>query len=174
MAVAAILAAALMAWAVADPYLPHEVTRVVATDRDAGELLRDGYSRSATFRRLVATVESSLWRVFVQSGECPVPHTVGCLLHVVGSMNGERTLYIRVSPHARRRDLVIATIAHELQHASEVLQDPDVVDPGTMRALFARIGFQNVVEGGGIAFETADAERAGDVVRHELAAEDRP
>lgn len=150
----------------ADIVVP-DLARVVALDDDAIAVLHDGYRRSATFRRLVDAFETSRWRVFIQSGPCPVAGTVGCLLHAIGTINGEPALYIRVMAHARHLNLKVATMGHELQHATEVA-GAGVVDVPTMRDLFARIGYEHGGLGAGLAFETAAAEHVSDVVLHEL------
>jgi hypothetical protein len=63
---------------------------------------------------------------------------------------------------------VIATIAHELQHVSEVIHDPAVVDSRTMREMFRRIGTISAESAAGITYETADARKVGEQVLRDL------
>ena len=75
---------------------------------------------------------------------------------------------ILVARHARHPDNVIATIAHELQHAVEVIRDPGVNDARTMGELFRRIGTISVRSAAGITYETDDARAVGEQVLRDL------
>jgi hypothetical protein len=58
----------------------------------------------------------------------------------------------------------IAVLAHELQHAMEVAQAPEVRDEATLALFYRRIGWQS----GAGRFETAKARDTGERVRHQL------
>ena len=75
---------------------------------------------------------------------------------------------VLVAHQGRHPDSVIATIAHELQHAAEVIRDPGVVDSRTMREMFRRIGTISVRSAAGITYETDDARAVGEQVRRDL------
>lgn len=64
--------------------------------------------------------------------------------------------------------MIIATLAHELQHVSEVIDNPLVVDEGSLSALYRRIGrpSQAIATEG---WETVAALETGHQVRRELA-----
>jgi hypothetical protein len=62
----------------------------------------------------------------------------------------------------------MATIAHELQHAVEIVREPDVVDAATALALYRRIGTGRCREGLSEECETEMAKRIETVVREEL------
>ena len=99
-------------------------------------------TRSATFRNVVATVESSNVIVSVAEGPCQNSAIRGCLqlLHTTPDV---RHVIIRIDP----RQPVIAVVrqlAHELQHAAEIAAAPEVIDAASLRHLYATIGFSGV------------------------------
>ncbi|HEX2344814.1 MAG TPA: hypothetical protein VHI98_30375 [Vicinamibacterales bacterium] len=134
------------------------------------QLLAEGFARSKTFRRLVDGLDASDWLVFVQPGPCPEKAAVACLLHTVAEFEGSPYVRVLVNFNHRHPDNVIATLAHELQHALEVAQDPNVKDTATMRALFERIGTVRVRSGSATTYETDGARRIGEQVLRELGA----
>jgi hypothetical protein len=131
-------------------------------------LVSEGHARSATFRGLVNDLDGSGWLVFVQPGRCPERAAVACLLHIVGTFEGSRYVRVIVDHRHRHTQNVIATLAHELQHALEVTQAPEVNDAATMRALFERIGTVQVRSATVTAYETAAARSIGEQVLREL------
>ena len=64
-------------------------------------------------------------------------------------------------------DQMIATLAHELQHAVEVVEDSAVTDEKTLVALYKRIGRPNRTNSS-TGWETVAAQEAGYQVRREL------
>ena len=62
---------------------------------------------------------------------------------------------------------LIATIGHELQHATEIGNAPSVVSRETLSRLYRTVGSENYARSD--EWETAAAQRAGDLVRRELA-----
>ena len=144
------------------------LTRVDAISHRVAALIEDGCRRSTTFRTLVTQIEGTPWHVFIQDGACPGTETIGCLLHTVGHYHGEPYLRIRVAVRGRNPQQIISTLAHELQHAWEVISDPSVVDSDTLSAMFRRIGFETLHTSSAQIFETAEADRVGFVVLHEL------
>jgi hypothetical protein len=63
-------------------------------------------------------------------------------------------------------DQMIATVAHELQHAVEVIEDASVVDEKSLIALYRRIGEPSRSTQTG--WETINAQQTGYKVRREL------
>ena len=118
---------------------------------------------SATFRRLTATIDGTDGLIYVDKGKCG--HGVSaCLLLAVQVSGPFRVLRIKID--ARRLDCVLmASIGHELQHAIEILSNPQVTDGVGAYALFERIAPGQIPDGG--RFETAAATRAGLDVRRE-------
>lgn len=145
---------------------PSEVVRVV--DPELRLLVLKGQERSATFRQLVEEIRGSRWLVFVQAGRCPEKAAVACLLHFAGVYEGAPYMRVLMTLQGRHPDSVIATLAHELQHAAEVIRAPGVVDSRTMRELFRRIGTISVRSAAGITYETDDARAVGEQVLRDL------
>jgi hypothetical protein len=149
---------------------PFAVIRVV--DPELRRLVLMGRERSATFRQLVEEICGSRWLVFIQAGRCPEKAAVACLLHFAGVYHGAPYMRVLVAHQGRHPDSVIATIAHELQHAAEVIRDAGVVDSRTMREMFGRIGTVSVRSAAGITYETADARAVGEQVLRDLGQRD--
>jgi hypothetical protein len=145
---------------------PFAVVRVV--DPELRRLVLLGQERSARFQQLVEEIQGSRWLVFIQAGRCPEKATVACLLHFAGVYQGVPYMRVLVAHQGRHPDSVIATIAHELQHAAEVIRDPSVVDSRTMREMFRRIGTISVRSAAGLTYETDDARAVGEQVLRDL------
>jgi hypothetical protein len=62
----------------------------------------------------------------------------------------------------------MATLAHELFHATEIAAEPSVVDVQSLAAFYARIGIQTGNHAGRRTFETVGAAAAGEKTRREL------
>ena len=69
----------------------------------------------------------------------------------------ERHIRIRVDPQHTLKNRLIATVAHELQHAVEVVEHPDVFDPPGLLELYRTIAFGRCREGLSEECETARA-----------------
>jgi len=129
-------------------------------DQAIAGALREGVVRSATVREIVLRLESLAGIVFLSDG---VVWRSGSGMYFTGGMS-HRVLavadvrLIRITVQTGRGNATIATIAHELWHATEVLSAPEAIDIPTVDALFQRIGYY--IQAG--AFETVaalDAER---------------
>ena len=146
-----------------------DVARVRSTDASLNTVIKEGSARSSTFRAIVARIDQSDGIVYVEYGYCAFGHLDGCLLPSIVSNTRERYLRIVVSKDRNRvaHDQTIALIAHELQHAVEVLEHLEVVDLETMTALYRRIG---VPLAGRAGYETAAASAVGRKVLAELSA----
>jgi hypothetical protein len=130
-------------------------TPVVAT------LIQEATERSATFRRLVETINASDGIVYVNEGDCG--HGVrACLAQVIAA--GPNRI-IRVQVDTRKADWdLMGSIGHELRHAVEVLGDPTVTSHAAMYFYYQRIG-RRVSDSW---FETEAAVEAGRAVRREV------
>ena len=141
--------------------------RIRPQDPRLAELLRTGAARSATFRAIVNRLEAGNLIVYVSlspnmksslAGKLTWMTKTGVYRYVKATINTEQN-----------SDQMIATLAHELQHALEVQGDDDVVDQRSLMGLYKRIGRQS--SSGAIAgFETAAAQETGFQVRRELLA----
>ena len=143
-------------------------SRVRSTSGAILELVEEGRARSTTFRALVDAIERSNGIVYVEYGHCAFGHLNGCLLPFIASTPGDRYIRILITPDTRRvsREQLLALIGHELRHALEVLEHPDVVDLVTMDAMYRHLG--TPITGGQRGFETSAARAAGDAVSSEL------
>ncbi len=98
-------------------------------DSMAVTLLDEGAARSATFRRLAERLENLDVVVWVTTGfvsEAPAK------VAIVGAAHGWRLLRITISVQ-NVRNLLLAHLAHELQHAVEIATNPTVVDAATLQ-----------------------------------------
>ena len=120
-------------------------TRVRSTQRYMIALVREGYDRSQSFRELVDTLQQSNLIVFVQLGYCAGGRIRSCLVSVNGSQRA-RHVSIKVDPHTTN-DRLIATVAHELQHAVEIAEHPEVIDASSALALYRQIALGRCREG---------------------------
>lgn len=83
-------------------------------------LLIDGCRRSPTLQRLADEIGRTDGVVYITIGACPIRTLRGCLMHVIEDTGNARYMWIRLS--ANKDSLVlVSTLAHELQHALEVL-----------------------------------------------------
>ena len=147
-----------------------DVPHVRALDPQTATVLADGMARSAEFRRLVDRIESLDGIVFIRAGVDPRrsrDRLGGFLSQQVTCVRGFRLLHIVVAPQSRGR--APAVLAHELQHAVELLEEPRACIDADVEALFARIGFQ--VRAGVV--ETEAAVRIEKIVARQIAMDRR-
>ena len=130
------------------------------------QLLRAGSARSATFKSLVDRIEASHVIVYIAINPLMKSNLSGMLTWMTQA-GGYRYLRASISTDLSP-DQMIATIAHELQHAVEVIEDEAVNDEKSLVALYRRIGQQSSTASPS-RWETEAAQRTGFVVRKELA-----
>ena len=141
-------------------------TNVRTQDDRLTQLLRVGSARSATLRALVDRIEASRVIVYVAINPQIKPNLSGMLTWMTQA-GGYR--YVRASiSNDLSSDQMIATIAHELQHVVEVIEDETVNDENSLVALYRRIGQQRG-HSSPSRWETDAAQQTGFVVRKELA-----
>ena len=137
--------------------------RVRSTDPSLATLIDRAATQSATFQRLVATIQRSNGMVQIEPGVCG--HSVrACLKMWMETAGSDR--FLRVAIDRRKGDSdeqVMASIGHELQHALEALSEPGITD-GTRLYSF----FQRFAPTEGDRFETTAAIHVGEAVRNEL------
>jgi hypothetical protein len=123
--------------------------------------LAAGADASGAFRSLLTALARSDLIVHIEDGRCRVLRPEGCTL-IVGKAGRTRYLRIRLSTWRPLPDL-LQLLAHELQHAVEIANAPDVIDEDSLAALYRRIG-ERRIEG---VYETEEAVNMGDLVLHE-------
>ena len=150
----------------------------LAAERDGGprlrpqdprtvQVLKEGAARSATFKGLVDRIEASNVIVYVAINPILKSSLSGALTWMTRA--GEyRYVRASISPESTF-DQMIASVAHELQHAVEVIEDESVTDEKTLVALYKRIGHPSRAAGPS-GWETLAAQRTGTQVRRELVA----
>jgi hypothetical protein len=109
------------------------------------EAFRFAYAGSTTFRALVDTIESSSDIVYLEA-EAPGPREFRSSLRLASSKGPVRYLRIGIDV-LQIQAIVVAQLAHELQHATEVVGRPDVVDARSLRGLYEEIGFRSCQSG---------------------------
>ena len=107
-------------------------------------IVTNGLARSAAFRRLVDRVGDLNGIVYITDRYYVNSQTrrvlSGALSHSVTMAGAHRVLHLMVAPESGDRQLI--TMAHELQHAIEVLEASDVATEAAVDQLFERIGVQ--------------------------------
>jgi uncharacterized protein YjaZ len=113
------------------------LTRVRGADETMRSLIREGDTRSESFRAIVDAIQQSNAVVMVQFGLCAKGQVRSCVSHVEGD---DRQRHIRILVNTRStNDRVIATIAHELHHALEIIRVPDVTSSEQVLVLYRQI-----------------------------------
>jgi hypothetical protein len=154
------LASALVAQ---DPSTHH----VRPTDSRIRSLFDAGMSRSVTFRRLVDALDDSDVIVYV---EPKTTHQAlgGYLSHHIVASGAYRYVHIAIDVRGASGRLV-PLFAHELQHALEIAQNPDVRDELGAQHLFDRLAIKFGC-GGTTCSETQAAKDVEATVSTELKA----
>ena len=143
----------------------HEAHRHVrTTDRRLQRLLHEGLRTSDTLRWLAARLQHSDVVVYLECGGPFRP--TGGRLAFISTVGGHRYVHVRVS-RLTAVDQQIAIIAHELRHAVEIADEPDVVDGPSLAVAYRRIGYAKP-RAVGVAFDSEAAVQAGYQVLREL------
>jgi hypothetical protein len=138
-----------------------DADRVRSNDTELSALIREAADRSPAFRHLKERIQVSDGLVYIVRGRCG--HYVrACLAFWVGVAPPNRLLRVVVD-YDKADEEAMATIAHELSHALEVLDEPSVRSGDDMFFFYRR---NRSWQGG--AFETQEAVDAGNTVRREL------
>jgi hypothetical protein len=135
------------------------IARVRTIDPGLAALVREATVRSRTFRELVEAIGKTDGIVYVEQGECG--HGVRACLAAVTVAGANRLVRVRVDTQKADWDLM-GSIAHELQHAVEVLRQPGVTSTVTMHLFYLHEGRRTANR-----FETDAAIQAGGDVRAE-------
>jgi hypothetical protein len=130
------------------------------------QLFAAGLSSSQTFRSLVERLEQSDVVVYLQTDMYGPPGVSGRLTFL-SLVAGTRYVVVRLTP-LRSPVQQLAMIGHELQHAVEVAERPEIVDSETMFREYMRFGYLNGASGTGFVVDTKAAMQAGARVTDEL------
>ena len=137
---------------------------VRAVDPVINALVEQGMARSATFRRLYEQLADSDLIVHIERG--PHPWLAAGFNQFVVHVGARR--FVRITLNiAQANDEAVALLGHELQHAVELAEQPDVDDVAEYESLYRRIGYRSCVRDQR-CYDTAEAVAAGHVVFQEL------
>jgi hypothetical protein len=143
--------------------IPHD-PHVRTTEQKVTTLIDLGLAESATFRHLVDQLNASDVVVYVVLKQDR--DGVGAYLaHDIVVAGGRRYLHIAIDTLGTDHHIT-ARLGHELQHAVEVAQVPDVRDAVGLERLFSRRDIGSICKG---CFETAAALKAQAAIEAELA-----
>lgn len=136
------------------------------TDGRLRAMFEAGLRSSSTFRALLSRLDESDVVVYLQP-DVNAAFGLGGRLTFLSMVKGIRYVVVRV---ARLHSPIqqVAMIAHELQHAVEVAECPEIVDASSLFREYMRIGYVNGSTGSGVAFDTRAAMEAGARVTDEL------
>jgi hypothetical protein len=137
---------------------------VRTSDKSVRHLLERGFTRSATFARLLARLEHSDVIVYVEQ-VTRLPGALEGRMMMLPRVQGARYVRIQLALRGSPDDSV-ALLGHELQHAIEIAEATDVADEAGLIKLYQRIG----TRGGQHIYDTIAAQQMGRVVRRELLA----
>ncbi len=148
------------------------VPRLRTSDRRIRALLDDGLVHSPSLRALVARLAAGDVVVYLRCATLPAG--LAGQLTFVSAAGGFRYVVVRLA-FALPSQRAVATLGHELQHAVEIADHPDIVDQASLARAYARIGFEQPARRAVTAFDTQAAIAVGDQIERELkgsAAED--
>jgi hypothetical protein len=125
--------------------------------KEVQDLLARGMARSQTFASLVSALDLSDVIVYVEVNRKLPAVVAGRLLFATTAHNGHRYLRVQISGDGTR-NMQIAAIAHELQHALEVAEAPEVQDEAGLARHYERIGVQGAMAR---SYDTLAAQATG-------------
>jgi len=138
--------------------------RVRPQEDRVASLLQEGLLRSVTLRRLAERLEAGDVIVYLELQPRLHSRLSGCVTWM-GRAGSFRYVRASIAP-ALPFDAAIASIAHELTHAVEVLDATAVVDERTLLALYRRIGISRPDDPR--SWDSRAAVSAGQAVRNQL------
>jgi hypothetical protein len=155
------LAAALMAFPTSTA-APSQLQNVRTTNAFLAALIADAREQSPTLAEMLDRVERSDVIVYFEA----IPRFEGSLrgcVHFIGASGPYRYVRAQIKTMMNRYD-VVASLAHELQHAIEISNHPEVRSEEALAELYRVIGHERDLR----QFETDEAQTAGRAVRAEV------
>jgi hypothetical protein len=130
-------------------------------------VLDSALAYSPTVRQLVAQIDASDLIAYIQ-----VVPIASRTAHTVLMHGGESRRYVLIKIHqGHQLHRLIELLAHELQHAIEIMGDREVRDNNTLKRLYRRIGLSTVRAN---QFETQAAMSIERLVRREIVGKPGP
>jgi hypothetical protein len=154
--------------AIAADSIPDGPRRPIRTTDDRlRKLLDEGMRTSPTFRALVERLHASDVVVYLRCDRVS-PRAADGRLTFLSSAGGLRYVVVRMT-HLQAPERQIAIIAHELRHAIEIADAPQIVDGPSLVREYKRIGYVSLGSKlPGITFDSKAAVDAGIQVMREL------
>lgn len=146
------------------PHLPSSIPRIRPIGESAALVIERGIAHSPTFRDVAARLERSDVVVYVSVEPRPPGKCPGAT-RFVAATRYNRFLHIALDRTLAPKAM-ISLLAHELQHALEVAEAPEILDIDSFREYYERLGFHNEHMG---TFDSRAARETGRRVRAELA-----
>jgi hypothetical protein len=138
----------------------------VRPEKGLRSLVDDATRRSPSIRALIDQLEALDVTVYIRVRAFDQIDLDGRVA-MLATRTSHRYLVIELAC-GRPGLLQMATLGHELFHATEIASEPSVVDARSLAAFYARIGIQTGNWAGRQTFETAAAAAAGERTRQEL------
>jgi hypothetical protein len=138
------------------------LARIRPMQKVGEQLLAEGIAHSPTFRWLVDRLNHSNVIVYVDVRPDMPPHLGGSLRFLARSAT-DHFLKIQLNRKFQGK-ILVALLAHELQHAVEVAEEGNIGSAEDLRRLYRRVG----VRTGFDRYDTVAARQAGYIVRDEL------
>ena len=132
---------------------------------DLRTLLHSAAAASPTLQALVERLEGSDLIVYVTAR--PLPSSINGRIGWIGTAGGLRVVKIELACPRTMLEQA-ASLAHELRHAVEIADAPDIIGPPSFAEHYARIGVLTRGTIGSVMFETDAARLTGELVRQEL------
>lgn len=138
---------------------------VRATDARIAAAIADGMRRSHTFAQLVLSLNRSDVIVYIQPVD-RLPATMLGRMILLTKTHTRAQRYVRIQVLAQTgMDDLVSIIGHELQHAMEIADNPDVRDHAALVSLYRRLG---AGRSDALGFDTEAAQVAGTQIKREL------
>jgi hypothetical protein len=140
--------------------------RVRPTDGRTRAFLKSGSERSSLLRELLDTIEGGNVVVYLGLDSTLSKKGLAGRLTFTGDAGKYRYVRASINPDLTA-DQIIASIAHELHHVTEIVEHPEVRSESDLRELYQRIGRENrasALQG----WETDAAQQVTHDVRREL------
>lgn len=134
-------------------------------DAPMRQLVQAGREQSPSFRALVDRLEATDVVVYVQCAR--LRSHLGGELAFVSVAAGIRYVIVRIAPHLTT-DRTIAILGHELQHALEIAERPEIVDSRTLALAYAKFGITRRAAHARVDFDTEAAIGTGNAIWREV------
>lgn len=137
-----------------------------STDSALRAHIEEGRNASPTFRALVDRLVGSDVVVYLRCDPWGPSHVAGRMTFV-STAGGYRYIVVRLKPQPSGRHM-LALLAHELQHAVEVVETPAIIDSTSLAREYVRLGYVRRLGSSSVAFDTEAAVDAGHRVLAEV------